>query len=315
MLRTALVLEWGLYHISPRSHRLKFQYFLRFSLHLKNMFSKNLGKSDYNVYVINLDRDVARLESFRRRAKKMGVAFQRVPGFDCKAEGFDFSDQKHLLGEKFYGADLFPRGSFASFLSHRKVWLRFLETTDSVAFICEDDALLLGSLPLLAADFHFPKEADVIFANNRMGEGFYSEKYFSECKIDRPCFYGVFESLMNICSDKTYLGGPGLDGYFITRKGAKMLLALYDELKYRMNNDWFVVFNSLSNAQRDAFRNADGTGRLDKVFLPDGPRLESYVMVPSLVEAGNFDTSIRMLDPATLATREEILRGERVIKN
>ena len=310
LLGMALFFEKILYLIAPKTQRLKFIFFIQFTKRLRSMFPLCRGERDYGIYVINLDRDDERMKSFKRRADKLGVGFVRHRGLDCGVPGFSFGDYHDLLGNQFYGSNLFPRGSFASFLSHRQVWLRFLETTDSVAFICEDDALLLGPLPTNASDFHFPKEADVIFANNRMGEGFYSEKYFSESKVDRPSFYGVFESLMNICSDKIFLGGPGLDGYFITRKGAKKLLALYDEAKYTMNNDWFVVFNSMSNAQRDAFRKAEGTGRLDKVFLPDGPRLESYVMIPSLVEAGNFDTSIRMLDPSMLAPREEMLCGE-----
>lgn len=310
LLGMALFFEKILYSIAPKRQRLKFIFFVKFTKRLRSMFPACRSKRDYGVYVINLDRDAERMKSFKRRADKLGVSFIRHRGLDCGEPGFSFGDYNNLLGNKFYGSDLFPRGSFASFLSHRQVWLRFLETSDAVALICEDDALLLGPLPTNAGDFHFPKEADVIFANNRMGEGFYSEKYFSESKVDRPSFYGVFESLMNICSDKIFLGGPGLDGYFITRKGAKKLLALYDEVKYTMNNDWFVVFNSMSNAQRVAFRKAEASGRLDKVFLPDGPRLESYVMVPSLVELADFNSSIRMLDPSMLATREEMLCGK-----
>jgi hypothetical protein len=249
------------------------------------------------------------MKSFKRRADKLGVSFIRHRGLDCGESGFSFGDYHNLLGKKFYGSDLFPRGSFASFLSHRQVWLRFLETGNPIALICEDDALLLGPLPTNAGDFHFPDGADIIFANTRMGEGFFSKKYFESGRFDKPNYYGVFEALMNLCHDQIHLGGPGLDGYFVTRKGAQNLLALYDEVKYSMNNDWFVVFNSLSTEQRDAFRKAEASGRLDKVSLPDGPRLESYVMIPSLVELADFNTSIRMLDPTMLATREEMLCG------
>ena len=308
----ALFFEKILYSIAPKRQRLKFIFFIQFTKRLRSMFPLCRGESDYGIYVINLDRDAERMKSFKRRVDKLGVSFIRQRGLDCGEPGFSFGDYHDLLGNKFYGSDLFPRGSFASFLSHREVWLRFLETSNSVAFICEDDALLLGPLPTNASDFHFPKEADVIFANTRMGEGFFSKRYYEAGQLDRPNYYGVFDALMNLCHDQIHIGGPGLDGYFITRKGAKKLLSLYDEVKYTMNNDWFVVFNSMSNAQRDAFRKAEASGRLDKVFLPDGPQLESYVMVPSLVELADFNTSIRMLDPAMLATREEMLCGERV---
>lgn len=310
MLRTALFLEEVIYKILPSRQRLKFIYFILFSLRLNEMFARSNGIQDYHVYVINLDRDRERMESFQKRCKKMSIAFKRVSGVDCADLDFEIINCKQLLGSKFYGGDLFPRGSFASFLSHRKVWLQFLETTDPVALICEDDTLLLGPLPSVSSGFHFPEGADVIFANNRMGEGFFSKKYYHQTPTNRPRFYGIFEALMNICSEQPYLGGPGLDGYFVTRKGAEKLLALYSELKYTMNNDWFIVFNSLSPDQQDAFRKAAGSERLDSVSLPEGPLLESYVMVPSLVELGDFNTSIRMLDPTMLATREEMLRGE-----
>jgi GR25 family glycosyltransferase involved in LPS biosynthesis len=308
LIGIALLFEKMLYAISPKSQRLKFIYFMQFTKRLNSMFPACRSERDYGVYVINLDRDEERMKSFKRRADKLGVSFTRHRGLDCGEPGFSFGDYNNLLGNEFYGSDLFPRGSFTSFLSHRQVWLRFLETGNPIALICEDDALLLGPLPTKAGDFHFPKEADVIFANTRMGEGFFSKKYYEAGQLNRLNYYGVFDTLMNLCHDKIHLGGPGLDGYFVTRKGAQKLLALYDEVKYSMNNDWFVVFNSLSTEQRDAFRKAEGTGRLDKVSLPDGPRLESYVMVPSLVELADFNTSIRMLDPAMLATREEMLR-------
>jgi GR25 family glycosyltransferase involved in LPS biosynthesis len=309
LLGMALFFEKILYSIAPKSQRLKFIFFVKFTQRLRSMFPACRSERDYGVYVINLDRDAERMKSFKRRADKLGVSFTRHRGLDCGEPGFSFGDYNDLLGNKFYGSDLFPRGSFASFLSHRQVWLRFLETSDAVALICEDDALLLGPLPTNAGDFHFPDGADIVFSNTRMGEGFFSKKYYESGQLDRPNYYGVFDALMNLCHDQIHLGGPGLDGYFVTRKGAQKLLALYEEVKYSMNNDWFVVFNSLSTEQRDAFRKAEASGRLDKVSLPDGPRLESYVMVPSLVELADFNTSIRMLDPAMLATREELLCG------
>jgi GR25 family glycosyltransferase involved in LPS biosynthesis len=310
LLGMALFFEKILYSIAPKSQRLKFIFFVKFTQRLRSMFPACRSERDYGVYVINLDRDAERMKSFKRRADKLGVSFTRHRGLDCGEPGFSFGDYNDLLGNKFYGSDLFPRGSFASFLSHRQVWLRFLETSDAVALICEDDALLLGPLPTNAGDFHFPDGADIVFSNTRMGEGFFSKKYYESGQLDRPNYYGVFDALMNLCHDQIHLGGPGLDGYFVTRKGAQKLLALYEEVKYSMNNDWFVVFNSLSTEQRDAFRKAEASGRLDKVSLPDGPRLESYVMVPSLVELADFNTSIRMLDPAMLATREELLCGK-----
>jgi GR25 family glycosyltransferase involved in LPS biosynthesis len=310
MLRTGLFFEKIFYIINPQPQRLNFIYFIHFKLMLKKIFRNNPGEPDYKVYVINLDSDLKRMKSFDQRAKDLGIVYSRVSGLDARKQDFSFLPYQYLLGNEFYGNNLFPRGSFASFLSHRQVWLRFLDTSNSVALICEDDALPLGPLPKLARDFHFPDGADVVFANTRMGQGFFTKKYYETGHLNRPNYYGVFEALMNICHEKIYIGGPGLDGYFVTRQGAQKLLALYDEVKYSMNNDWFVVLNSLSNEERTSFLKAEGTGRMDKVHLPEGPRLQSYVMVPSLVELADFSTSIRMMDPSMLATREEIICGD-----
>lgn len=306
MLYTGLYLEKILYLVKPNPQRLKTIYFIYYKILLSKIFIKCLEEQEYPVYVINLDRDGKRMESFNLRAKKLGIRYKRIRALDAQESGFSFKPYEHLIGEKFYGNKIFPRGSVASFLSHRKAWLAFLDTRQTIALICEDDALLLGPLPKSAAEFQCPKNADIIFVNNRMCEAFYNKKYFDTCSRDKPNYYRIYEALMNICKEKIYLGGPGLDGYLVTRKGAQRLLKLYDEIKYSMNNDWFVVLNSLNKENRDAYLNAEGSGRMNKISLPDGPCLESYVMLPPLVDLGDFETSVQMLNPLTHVTREKM---------
>jgi GR25 family glycosyltransferase involved in LPS biosynthesis len=305
--RLAVVLQSIFAFLDRKPQRRRALVFFKNVVRLRAMIWE--GEQDYPVYVINLDRDEKRMISFKKRANEMSLQYVRCRGIDLLETEFDFGVFKNLLGEKFYGNDLFPRGSFASFLSHREVWLRFLESENPIAVICEDDALPIGRFPKYSKDFFIPKDADVVFVNNRMGEGFLSSEYFNASCDSKLKYYDVFVALMNICREKIIMSGPGLDGYILTKQGAKKLVALYEEIKYTMNNDWFVVFNSLSADQRDQFRKTEGTGRLDKVTLPDGPRLKSYVMIPSLIELGNFETSIKMLDPSMMATRDDLLRS------
>jgi len=288
------------------TQRARYLYFLKYIKKLKAAPIEKGSPTDYTVYVINRKKDIKRLKSFRDRACKLKVRFEVVHAIDCLVEGFDFSSYLHLIGESFYGGRNFPKGSIGSFLSHRKTWLRFLETNNKIAFICEDDSLLLAKLPLFEAAFKIPEDADIIFANPRMGEGFYDKESFEMSAKDLFSYYSLYDALLKICQKNVYIGGPGLDGYIITRSGAKKLLDLYDKLKYRMNNDWFVVFNSLCAAERDAFRKLEGSGRLDHVHLPEGASLKSYVMVPSLVDLADFETSIRMLDERTFVIKEQM---------
>lgn len=292
--------------LSFSAQRARYIYFLKYIKKLKSAPIEKGNPSDYTVYVINREKDKKRLKSFRDRACKLNVKFELVQAIDCLVEGFDFSPYLHLIGESFYGDSNFPKGSIGSFLSHRKSWLRFLETNNKIAFICEDDALLLAKLPIFEAAFKIPEDADIIFANSRMGEAFYDKESFEISGKDLFSYYILYDTLLRICRKNVYIGGPGLDAYIITRSGAKKLLDLYDELKYGMNNDWFVVFNSLSAAERNEFRKLEGTGRLDRVNLSEGSRLRSYVMVPSLVELADFDTSIRMLDEKTFLTKKQM---------
>jgi GR25 family glycosyltransferase involved in LPS biosynthesis len=306
LLKAAIVFETIVNFFNKKCSRSNYIYFIRNRLILKKIYINCRGPRDYAVYLINLDNDLERLVSFNASAKKFQVNYHRISALDARQKNTDFSSYKHLLGEKFYGGDFFPRGSFASFLSHRQVWLKFLETSDPIALICEDDTLLLGRLPKSFQEFQMPADSDVIFVNTRMAEGFFNKSGFKKLHSNAPTFFPVFDALINICKSKIFIGGPGLDGYILTRSGAEKLIKLYDELKYTMNNDWFVVFNSLSSSEREIFLHEEGSDRFKTIALPEKATLKSFVMLPCLVELGDFGTSIAMHEQKLLTLREDL---------
>jgi glycosyl transferase family 25 len=92
-------------------------------------------------YVINLDRRPDRLERTQAIATALGIAFERVPAVDAKAEGFTaLAATLHRDGP----TGLMSDNTLACTLSHFKAWETFLADPGAGehAVILEDDVIL-----------------------------------------------------------------------------------------------------------------------------------------------------------------------------
>lgn len=119
------------------------------------------------IYVINLDRSVDRLARISADFHAAGWAFERVPAIDvsevdsANAEGV-YDEQANRRN---YLAPLSPQ-EVACFLSHRRAWQTFLDTTDApFGIFLEDDAAPIPggpNLPLLEQTFAESDRAQII---------------------------------------------------------------------------------------------------------------------------------------------------------
>jgi glycosyl transferase family 25 len=103
------------------------------------------------VYVINLDRSVARREALWQQAAALGLELRRVEAVDGRA--IDPKDWVDLDEESFKrnnGRSVVP-GEYGCYRSHLKAFFTFLETDDDAAIVIEDDIQLAGDLVERAA--------------------------------------------------------------------------------------------------------------------------------------------------------------------
>ncbi|MEI6345367.1 MAG: glycosyltransferase family 25 protein [Verrucomicrobiota bacterium] len=273
-------------------------------LYRRNSTQGTLASPDYQVFLINRDRDEDRLKTFDLRAKKFGIRYTRIPALDCTAPGFDFRSLDHKIGDSFNNTELFLKGAIGCFVSHTHAWKAFYESGEALGMICEDDARILGPIPRSFSDYKIPDDADLVFVNQRMVEGLLHPPFVPGSAFgDFQCvsLNVALPELMNVHSP---ISGSGADGYLLTRQGVKKLLRMNDSLKITIDLDWFLVFQGLTDEEFQAFLNSDPTLRF-RAHTLQGERLNAYVLLPCLVEQANVLSSIR--NQPTYYTREELI--------
>jgi glycosyl transferase family 25 len=95
------------------------------------------------IYVINLDRDIERLDSIRHNLSSLGLAFERLPA----VMGKDVPDWENLVDLPTYAwrnrLDMPRAGEVGCTLSHLKAMETFLKTDAPWCVILEDDVEVL----------------------------------------------------------------------------------------------------------------------------------------------------------------------------
>jgi len=93
------------------------------------------------VFVINLPRDIQRLEDMGRQLDALGLPYQifeAVDGYALKPEDMGFYDRKKRC--RYFGRDLLP-GELGCLLSHYKIYEKMDRDNIEYAVICEDDLI------------------------------------------------------------------------------------------------------------------------------------------------------------------------------
>jgi GR25 family glycosyltransferase involved in LPS biosynthesis len=293
--------------MNPSRVSKRYLHYLLMNRHLCRMFHRKNETQNYPVYLINRNCDSERMRIFDQRAKKIGLSYIRVEAENCIEKSFDFTCHLNDIDDHFYGSKHFPRGTIGCYLSHLKVWRIFEANSNSpLALVCEDDAKPLGRFPTDHADFGIPGDADVVFFNHRLSEGFQTRMVLNELKDKRFIYKPLKEALHQKILHDAEISGTGCDGYILTRKGVKNLLKLVSERKMSSHTDWFLVFSSLNRCEAEEFKALEGSGRFSTITVIHG-RLKSYVMLPSLVEQPPGVSTIAVHNPENLISREVML--------
>lgn len=95
------------------------------------------------AYLINLDRNIDRLESASRQLSAQGIDFERFPAVDGSA--LTNEDLNHVLA-RFHARmarhNPLTKGEIGCALSHAAIWRKMIEGRISAALILEDDVHL-----------------------------------------------------------------------------------------------------------------------------------------------------------------------------
>lgn len=112
-------------------------------------------------YVINLDKDMARLEFFANNFKRLNLEFERISAVDgrllSEQEYQDFMRLRPRNGKSWL------RGQMGCFLSHFSVWQLIAKGTEDYGVVFEDDVHVSDDLGGLLNDSSWiPEATDVI---------------------------------------------------------------------------------------------------------------------------------------------------------
>ena len=236
---------------------------------------------NYDVLLINLDTDTTRLQ--RMQTQLSDIEFTRIPG----VRGAHLPNHALRLLTRDMGH--LQKGTVGCFLSHIAAWEAVVKS-GRTTLVLEDDAWLIAGLPPSLAELPLPRGFDLCFANERMSDPRhrYSEQTFRT------------RSAGAVAARKPpEWSSAGTDGYFVSPKGARKLLALVQRDGLAGDVDWRLVSYSLTprQRQRSIARGGFAGAALDfheRVRSPDGG-IRSSALHPPLVRqfAGG---SVRLWD-------------------
>lgn len=112
-----------------------------------------------NAYLINMDKDVERLEHMRAQAAQKGIDFVRLPAIN----GRDMPEDEFKAFCDKAPRRKWTRGAMGCFLSHRKAWQAVASHDDEFGLVLEDDMFLSGDFGAFVSDLSWiPADADIV---------------------------------------------------------------------------------------------------------------------------------------------------------
>lgn len=133
-----------------------------------------LARRRFDVYVINMDKDEARLKSFKRAYGQCDVSERkgliRWKGIDGRAVSIAEHVSSKALGEILRAERLkyrskhyeLTRGAIGCWLSHVTLWRSILESDAECALIFEDDAVMARNIGDHLKDLRPPRDWDIV---------------------------------------------------------------------------------------------------------------------------------------------------------
>jgi GR25 family glycosyltransferase involved in LPS biosynthesis len=171
------------------------------------------------IYVINLDKDVDRLNAISRQLESFGLSWERIPaiyGKDYKGGEYDENGSRVKNGRTLSFAEL------GCALSHKRAYQKFLETEDEYALILEDDVIFTEKIDhILKVELKKNSESDL-----RDGWEFLQFDYH------KPGLYLVTlwirELIRTIKMKHSLVGKLSVASRLITRLPALITLSLFE---------------------------------------------------------------------------------------
>jgi len=220
---------------------------------------------NFDTYVINMDKNRARLASFRSEYIKTDlrtkpfIRFAAVNGFQLGEQIKDIVSSKVWLGLNFLtetkkriGRDQLTPGMIGCYLSHYGIYKDILASGKPYALIFEDDAKIYPSIyqnviQHIEAGSIFPQDWDIILLGH----------WCKNCQEAGTPNYKIPKYFW------------GTHGYMISRKGCQVMMQ-YREPEITLQIDSFISLLSQKNV------------------------LKIYATHPSYVSTSNFGTDIQL---------------------
>lgn len=164
-------------------------------------------RSPLSLHIIHLDSDVDRerrlLEALSLLRSAVDPHF--VPAIDGRALTREACLE--LAGDPRWAGN---KGTIACFMSHARAWERVAEGPDDHALVVEDDVDLsaVGQF----ASYDIPRDADVVFINDRMAPA-------PEACPPRGAARPIRDLLAHLDRSRAM----GADGYLLSKRGARIL--------------------------------------------------------------------------------------------
>lgn len=100
-----------------------------------------MTRADLGIWLINLDRDTARLEAMVRQLDALGLTYTRFPAIYGKDHAAELAKRADAAAyARNMGSPILP-GKMGCYASHIAVWEAFLASDHDVALILEDDVV------------------------------------------------------------------------------------------------------------------------------------------------------------------------------
>ena len=246
------------------------------------------------IVVINLEKSVDRLASITKNLNNLALPFERfnaIYGKDLTEKEIEANTTSACNGL------LCNYGMIGCAMSHIAIWKSFVESSDNLICIAEDDALFTYEFPDFVANIdkiYSNLKFDILSLSCEAGI-FYS--FSDDVKVDKYLFNKPLFPLTTTC-------------YILSKKGVKKLLAEFEKIQYHI--DFMIAFKNLFggnlefyylkeptlllNDFNDSSITASSNGILNNVLAAAGfKKMNWFLNVPAFAINLKFTVTLYML--------------------
>lgn len=263
-----------------------------------------------NIYVINMDKSINRLQKITKKLNKLNKNFTRISAVN----GEDLTKMDKLKNCTWFGRNCCTSSIIGCYMSHKKTWQTMINNNDKYALILEDDCNFVKSF-----DKDFQNALHELFINQPDWDFLYCG-YFGPYKKQLPkpniitCLQSMFlekvSSPDHIYEGKyTYipLSPVGFHCYVISQSCAKKLLHYMDKINYHIDVEFLKhakKFKVFATKKKLAIQssNSDNSNLTEKYpiilnkyfdnYIDDNNISFSYYFGLPIVRLGDFNVNL-----------------------